>query len=365
MEIENIGKLIMDKFAEIHKKQGQIKLMVVGSTGVGKSTLVNAVFRERLAATGDGKPVTKGIKEITKKDFPLTLVDSEGLEKKDYNRIKEEIATYVNQCINDCDSSNHIHCVWLCISGPGKRIEEGEKEILNLFYEKGIPIIVVITQCATGDNDAFVSVVRKELTNARMCIPVQAEPVKTSYVTIPQIGLDDLLSCTYELVPDGKKLALLNAAKAGLDLKMKNAKMIIAANCTAAAATGAIPIPIADAAVLVPIQITMLAEISLAFGLDLGDGFIGTLVSGSITGILGSFGGRTIVSSLLKLIPGAGTLVGGVISATTASTITGIFGTAYANTLYAILKDSPDIKTVTPELLSVEFKKNLKNSNNS
>ena len=36
-------------------------IMVVGGTGVGKSTLLNAIFGSELAATGKGKPVTKQI----------------------------------------------------------------------------------------------------------------------------------------------------------------------------------------------------------------------------------------------------------------------------------------------------------------
>lgn len=48
--------------------------------------------------------------------------------------------------------------------------------------------------------------------------------------------------------------------------------------------------------------------------------------------------GRTIVSNLLKMIPGAGTIVGGVISATTAATLTLALGFAYIEALKKYMK---------------------------
>ena len=42
-------------------------------------------------------------------------------------------------------------------------------------------------------------------------------------------------------------------------------------------ATGAVPIPVADAAVLVPIQITMMAKIAAVYGLSTNTGSSGIL----------------------------------------------------------------------------------------
>jgi predicted GTPase len=41
-------------------------IIVVGKTGVGKSSLINGVFRGNFAKTGVGKPVTENIKVIKK-----------------------------------------------------------------------------------------------------------------------------------------------------------------------------------------------------------------------------------------------------------------------------------------------------------
>ena len=64
---------------EISKMQ-PINLMIAGKTGSGKSTLINALFREKIAKTGVGMPITQEIQKLTKEGVPLTLFDTQGLE---------------------------------------------------------------------------------------------------------------------------------------------------------------------------------------------------------------------------------------------------------------------------------------------
>lgn len=42
----------------------KLNVLIVGKTGVGKSTLINAVFGDKVAKTGSGKPVTQEILKI-------------------------------------------------------------------------------------------------------------------------------------------------------------------------------------------------------------------------------------------------------------------------------------------------------------
>ena len=44
-----------DAFKEAENDVGQCNVLVIGKTGVGKSTLINSVFRQRLAETGVGR----------------------------------------------------------------------------------------------------------------------------------------------------------------------------------------------------------------------------------------------------------------------------------------------------------------------
>ena len=52
-----------DSFRTEYEKQnaalGRFNLAIFGKTGVGKSTLINAIFGEEVARTGIGEPVTQ------------------------------------------------------------------------------------------------------------------------------------------------------------------------------------------------------------------------------------------------------------------------------------------------------------------
>ena len=73
-----------DSFRAEYDKQdaalGRFTLAIFGKTGVGKSTLINAIFGEEVARTGIGEPVTRGSHLYLDKIGHLGIVDTQGLE---------------------------------------------------------------------------------------------------------------------------------------------------------------------------------------------------------------------------------------------------------------------------------------------
>ena len=68
---DKIAQDAIDTNAERSNNMNILNIIVAGKTGVGKSTLINAVFRDKLAQTGLGKPVTNHMRKITKKGLPI------------------------------------------------------------------------------------------------------------------------------------------------------------------------------------------------------------------------------------------------------------------------------------------------------
>ena len=105
--------------------------------------------------------------------------------------------------------------------------------------------------------------------------------------------------------------------------------------------TGAAPIPGSDAPVLTAAEVAMIASITAKFGLHFKREEIVSLVT-ALVGTTGATGiGRTTVANVLKLIPGAGTVIGGAVSAVTAATLTAALGEAYIIILLLIVTNIP------------------------
>jgi len=123
-------------------------------------------------------------------------------------------------------------------------------------------------------------------------------------------------------------------------------------------ATGATPIPFSDVAILAPIEIGMLAGISLCFGLRASDVLLSTLLS-SITGVsLATLSGKAFVTWALKA-SGVGYVLGAAISGGTAATLTTTMGGIYVavlNKLFAANNGEPP----NEEDIIREFKEALK-----
>ena len=109
----------------------------------------------------------------------------------------------------------------------------------------------------------------------------------------------------------------------------EKAENVVAVAVAATATTGAIPIPFADAPLLIGEQVTLMATICVIYRINIGKEGLKMLV----TTVIGAGGaaivGKTIATNLVKLVPGAGSVVGGAISAGTAGLVTLAMGKAF------------------------------------
>lgn len=320
---------------------GHSTIIVTGKTGVGKSTLINAVFSKDVAETGVGKPITNEIKEYSLEDFPISIIDTKGFEIEGFEGIKNQLIDEITRRRNDPDPTKHVNVCWYCINYGSGRIEPAEIEFLKEF-SKFVKIIVVITQ-AYFSNTKFQQQVEDNLYNTDIKI---VKLVALENECFKPYGLDKLVEITESLLPEAQKKAFAAAQKVRIDLKIKKAHLVVAGAVASATAAGAVPIPFSDAIVLVPIQVGMLAGISATMGLDFSDGFLKTLIASALGTSTATLAGKAIVSGLFKLIPGFGSVVGGLISGATAASLTTALGEAYIKVLEKMLTNN---SAITPE----------------
>jgi uncharacterized protein (DUF697 family)/predicted GTPase len=343
MEHKSISDLFTIATEEAQKDRGHINILIAGRSGVGKSTLINSVFEQNLAEVGQGKPVTQNTREIIKEGMPISIFDTRGLEMSAFKETSSELRDFIIRRRNEHDSNRHIHVAWLCIQEDGRRVEEAEISLCKMLAEQ-IPVMVVITKARS--DQGFKAEVQRLLPDARNTVRVRAisETIDDNIELKPH-GLETLVLATSEVIPEGKRRAFAASQKASLEYKKSQSRMAIYTAAGLAAAAGATPIPFSDAALLAPIQITMIAKISTTFGLNITTSAISTLVSSAL-GVTGAtIAGRAIVTGIIKLIPGAGTAIGGLIAATTAATLTTSLGECYLLVLSNIYEFEPERAT--------------------
>lgn len=151
-----------------------------------------------------------------------------------------------------------------------------------------------------------------------------------------------------------------------LELKemLEKADNAVAVAVAATAATGAIPIPFADAPLLVGEQVTLMATICGIFKINIEKDGLKALAMTALGASGATIIGKTVATNLMKLVPGAGSLAGGAISAGTAGVITLALGKAFIEVCKAAkmgeLSEDDITSSKGANMLKAAFRKQLK-----
>ena len=296
-------------------------ILVYGYTGSGKSSLIRAILGDVVpeSAIGSGKPQTQYYDRYENEN--VVIYDSKGLELGEtedaFLRDTEQFIRK-RQMSDLKDIENHIHLVWYTIQGPGARVTDCDRHLMQKIFNPDSTIAVITKGDSTRPNQE--EAVRKVIMETG--IP-NNHIIKTSDEEGGSIGIEELMRLTAQMLPDATRNAFYAAQTVNTELKLKavmekkeQANTIILAATGAAALVGATPIPFSDALLLGPGQLVMIGSLAALY--DQKE----EIIKHAILPVIARTGGLMAVSTLTKFLP----FVGSVINAGVASALTGAMG---------------------------------------
>ena len=214
-----------------YQNSTHFNVLLLGKTGVGKSTLINGIFdfkENEGARTGDGKPITQEFDEfISDKRKGLRFIDSKGIEmgKHNINAVLDSAKKLIEKKAREGDPDKLIHCIWYCFKSSDLRFEDIEKEtltlLMNQYDDNNLPIIIVITQNYNEKvTEKMTDIIKEEfkfLNREITIIPVVAKDniivYKKKELLCEKDGIDELIKISFEKSQKAIYHAFMNSIK--------------------------------------------------------------------------------------------------------------------------------------------------------
>ena len=325
----NLNEKLQNEFVRLKQEIQKPNILIAGATGVGKSSLINMVFGENVAIVGTGKPVTQKIDVYESTQTDVRIFDSKGYEIGE-NADQEFFESVIQLAKTNNDPAKAIHLIWYCIACSNNRVTDYDLSAINTFMNAGLSVAVVLTKADLAMDE--------EVASLKQALPDNCPIFETSTKLEEYNQLTDLIEWSVSQLSDALKFAFIKSQRVALEKKWELAHKYIKQHCAAAFAVGFTPIPMSDAPILVANEMALLARVLYLYDLGNLKDTLNTMGISSLFGSLLSAGGRAAVGALLKLIPGVGTIVGGLINGGVGSLITGAFGEATSRVAYNISK---------------------------
>jgi len=198
-------------------------VLVLGNSGVGKSTLINAIVGDEVAKTGRGTEGTTDRLEIYESTDPSVLfnvVDSVGFEPSSMKRKKaiNAVKRWSKENLKSGGQEKAINVCLFCVDGTSSKIFDQtiDSMVKAVSVWKGVPIIVVITKSYSEvEREQNIELVQEAISKNKTkdlgkwiysIIPVVAKvyPINDDVAAVP-FGIDTLIESINSAMPTGKE----------------------------------------------------------------------------------------------------------------------------------------------------------------
>ncbi len=307
-------------------KRGNV--LVLGNSGVGKSTLINAVLGDKVARTGYGTVgTTKHLEIFENNEINFRVIDSVGFEPGLIKRMQaiNAVRDWSKTAAKAGDENSAINVIWFCVDGTSRKLFPQAIDSLarasSVF--KTVPIITVITKSySIPDRETNIKMVKDAFAtrrgrklNVEKIIPVVAEIYKLNDTAFaPEEGITELIDATYEVMPEGIQAAAYDISNYKLQLKQNMSRGITAASTAAGVAVGlATFIPYSDAVVLTGIEGAEIKAIASVYGIKKSTGSTALIQKIVEVGTV-SMVARATCAAVLRLVPVAGQIANAAVA---------------------------------------------------
>jgi predicted GTPase len=314
-------------------------IVVIGRTGVGKSSLINAVFGIDIAEVGAGLPVTKGF-HVYRNEI-ITIYDSAGYETGYEKNFREGIFSFL-ETKQKGEIAEQIHLVWYIMNAASGRVEYFELDIIKALGEHHIPTVIVLSQCDRAKEAEIQEIKsllsREQVTQDLIVIETSAHPliIRGRPICEP-FGLTELIDITIKLLPniyaDAVRIAQVVDVKAKRELAWK----VIAGATLAVFGSSFVPLSGSTSITSVVIQSSLSLSIASIYGFSDLTNFLPRAYESIVRkGGMKSLGALAISLAFDVLKPLSFPI--GVLAGTTAASLTVIIGLAYTSAFEATAK---------------------------
>jgi len=136
--------------------QPEINTLILGQTGVGKSSLINYLYGTDVVRTGTGKPVTGrgdftkiSVPSPLKSDVKINIFDSWGLESDK----AEDWEAIIDEKLNaELSFDEMVYAIVYCSSYANDRVQDFEIKMLRKLLSKSYKVTIALTK---ADNSGY------------------------------------------------------------------------------------------------------------------------------------------------------------------------------------------------------------------
>lgn len=330
-EVQELRALLVDRRPP--------RVAALGRRGVGKSSLANALLGVEAAPVGAVEDTTQvaGWYDVTSAGRSVRWLDTPGLRAGSEPGRREAVEKALRAEAPD------VVLMLVKATQVDAGIDDDLAEVkalLGALGEKKPAVIAVLTRCdelaATRpkappfDHDPerreaiaqAVTLLRSHAERAGVAVK-DVVPVVTwqrfkdgARVSDWRWNLETLGAAIFEALPTNARVEAARAMERAASLRRKVAMRVVGTATSVSVVVGATPLPVADLALLLPLQSAMLTAVVYVSGRGLGARAVTEWIGALGLNISTAIGLREAVRAILKVVPGIGATIAGAIAGT-------------------------------------------------